>query len=284
MQMDKDKFIAMSPAERVRVVNKLLQEHDLREISSQIGIPSSSFSKLMREGDYIYHKADKRYYPFVRTEEERITRTKSNDDSGLSFIKQHENTLRKIVEQYENTGLLILDKRIYSNDATFSNKSIRMNNDIYEEFSAFCEKYYAHLKIQHIIAQARLLVIDKEIDRLKQDKINALRAKVRKEIENDEYQLLVDDCNRTISKLNEEKMLIKKTLSKKQSDLNFNELNKKLEDFMKNPTLDRKILHKLIERIEILEDGSPRIYYRFSNPYMSSIFLRATNSTPRGSS
>lgn len=52
---------------------------------------------------------------------------------------------------------------------------------------------------------------------------------------------------------------------------------------MKNPTLDRKILHKLIERIEILEDGSPRIYYRFSNSYMSSIFLRATNSTQRGS-
>ncbi len=109
-----------------------------------------------------------------------------------------------------------------------------------------------------------------------------LELKFGKEIENDEYQLLVDDCNRTISKLNEEKMLIKKTLSKKQSDLNFNELNKKLEDFMKNPTLDRKIIHKLIERIEILEDGSPRIYYRFSNPYMSSIFLRATNSTPRG--
>ena len=154
MKMDKDKFIAMSPAERVRVVNKFLQDHDLREISSQIGIPSSSFSKLMREGDYIYHKADKRYYPFVRTEEERITRTKSNDDSGLSFIKHHEKTLKMIIEQFEHTGLLVLDKRIYSNDATFSNKSIRMNNDIYEEFSGFCEKYFPHLKIQHIIAQA----------------------------------------------------------------------------------------------------------------------------------
>lgn len=116
---------------------------------------------------------------------------------------------------------------------------------------------------------------------LKQDKINALRAKVRKEIENDEYQLLVDDCNFKISKLNEEKILLQETLNKKQNELDFNELHKKLEEFMKNPTLDRKILHKLIERIEILEDGSPRIYYRFSNSYMSSIFLRATNSTQR---
>src|SRR5699024_9155519 len=163
-----------------------------------------------------------------------------------------------------------------------------ITQDIQKIFSSFkSDKFRTEIssRVTKLLEkdQKRLLVIDKEIDRLKQDKINALRAKVRKEIENDEYQLLVDDCNRTISKLNEEKMLIKQTLNKKQSDLNFNELNKKLEDFMKNPTLDRKILHKLIERIEILEDGSPRIYYRFSNPYMSSIFLRATNSTPRAS-
>src|SRR5699024_856841 len=127
-------------------------------------------------------------------------------------------------------------------------------------------------------------IIQKNINkRIKQNKINALRDKVRKEIENDEYQLLVDDCNSKISKLNEEKILLQETLNKKQNELDFNELHKKLEEFMDNPTLDRKILHKLIERIEILEDGSPRIYYRFSNSYMSSIFLRATNSTPRAS-
>lgn len=67
--MDNQSFIAMSPAERVKKVNKLLQDHDMKEISNLIGIPSSSFSKIMREGDYIYHKADKRYYPFVRSEE-----------------------------------------------------------------------------------------------------------------------------------------------------------------------------------------------------------------------
>lgn len=154
MLMDKDKFLAMTPAERVRIVNKLLQDHDLRGVAKVLEIPSSSLSKIMREGDYLYHKADKKYYPFVRTEEERVTSTKSKESNGLSFIEQHKNTLRKMIEQYEYTGLLILDKRIYSNDATFSNKSIRMNNDIYEEFSDFCDKYYPHLKIQHIIAQA----------------------------------------------------------------------------------------------------------------------------------
>lgn len=152
--MDKDKFLAMTPAERVRIVNKLLQNHDLRGVAKVIGIPSSSLSKIMREGDYLYHKADKKYYPFFRSEEDRITSTKGKESNVLSFLEQHENTLKKIIEQYEYTGLLILDKRIYSNEATFSNKSIRMNNDIYEQFSAFCEKSFPHLKIQHIIAQA----------------------------------------------------------------------------------------------------------------------------------
>lgn len=151
--MDKQKFLTMSPSERVQEVNNLLQDHDLKEISDLIGIPSSSFSKIMREGDYMYHKADKKYYPFVRSEEERLTKELSNNDEE-TFFNQHEDTLKKIIQQFENKGLLFLDERIYSRDATYSNKSIRMNNAIYEEFSSFCEEYYPHLKIQHVIAQA----------------------------------------------------------------------------------------------------------------------------------
>jgi hypothetical protein len=45
--------------------------------------------------------------------------------------------------------------------------------------------------------------------------------------------------------------------------LNFNEVLKQLELFTQNTTLDEEILHKLIERIEIKEDRSPRIFYRF---------------------
>lgn len=152
--MDKQTFLTMSPSKRVQEVNKLLQDYDLKEISDLIGIPSSSFSKIMREGDYIYHKADKKYYPFVRSEEERLTKDLSENNDEATFFKQHEDTLRKVIQHFENKGLLILDDRIYSRDATYSNKSIRMNNAIYEEFSSFCEEYYPHLKIQHVIAQA----------------------------------------------------------------------------------------------------------------------------------
>lgn len=152
--MDKQTFLTMSPSKRVQEVNKLLQDHDLRSICDLLEIPSSSFSKIKWEGDYIYHKADKKYYPFVRSEEERLTKDLSKNNDEATFFKQHEDTLRKVIQHFENKGLLILDDRIYSRDATYSNKSIRMNNAIYEEFSSFCEEYYPHLKIQHIIAQA----------------------------------------------------------------------------------------------------------------------------------
>lgn len=161
MLMNKETIFTMSPTERVQEVNKLLQEHDLKEISKLIGIPSSTFSKLMREGDYLYHKADKQYYPFVRTEEERLTSNQSNDSNGVAFIQKHEDTLKKVIQHFENKGILFLDKRIYNKNAKFSNKSIRMNNAIYEEFSSFCEEYYPHLKIQHVIAQALIDAITK---------------------------------------------------------------------------------------------------------------------------
>ncbi|MCM3024190.1 hypothetical protein [Heyndrickxia ginsengihumi] len=152
--MDKDTFIALAPAKRVQEVNKLLKDHSLTEISKLLGIPAGSFSKLMREGDYLYHQADKHYYPFVRSEDERVKSSQSEDNDEIAFIKDNVNTLKKMIQQFEEQGLLFLDKRIYSKEANFVNKSIRMNSDIYEEFSSFCEEYYPHLKMQDLIAQA----------------------------------------------------------------------------------------------------------------------------------
>jgi hypothetical protein len=144
----------MPPSKRVQEVNKLLKDHDLKSISKLIGIPSSTFSKEMREGDYLYHQADKQYYPFVRSEEERVTRTLSGVSDEIAFIKNNMETLEKAIHHFKESGNLLLDKRIYSKDAEFSNKSIRMNNTIYKDFSGFCEEFFPHLKTQDIIAQA----------------------------------------------------------------------------------------------------------------------------------
>lgn len=152
--MDKETFLKMPPAIRVKEVNKLLKKYDLKEISKMIGIPSSTFSKVMREGDYLYHQGDKQYYPFVRSEEERISKDLNHSNEEIKFIRNNRDILEKIIHNIEIQGLLYLDKRIYDKNAKFVNKSIRMNSEIYEDFSHFCDEYFPHLKMQDLIAQA----------------------------------------------------------------------------------------------------------------------------------
>ncbi len=159
--LNKDAFIKLPPSKRVEEVNKLLQDHDLKKISSLIGIPSSSFSKLMWEGDYIYHQADKRYYPFVRSKADRLNTATNIDSDEIAFIKRHMDTLKKIVQNAEKSDPLILDKRIYNQNAQIMNKNIRMNNDIYQEFTSFCKQHYPHLKIQDVFSQSLLDAMQK---------------------------------------------------------------------------------------------------------------------------
>mgnify|MGYP006887918312 CR=1 FL=1 len=97
--------------------------------------------------------------------------------------------------------------------------------------------------------------------------------KVRKEIRDEEYQLLIEDNNQKLTELTTKKQSIEEALNESSSALNIDALNKELEEFIANPTLTPEFLHKFIERIEIKEDGSPRIFYRFSNSYISSIFF-----------
>lgn len=73
-------------------------------------------------------------------------------------------------------------------------------------------------------------------------------------------------------------------LVQQKQTIDFTKLIIQVEQFIQNPVLSEEILHKLIEHIEIKEDGSPRIYYRFSNLYLSSIFFQATHSTQHGMS
>lgn len=152
--MDKNTIIAMQPSERVKVVNKMLKVQSLEEICEMLGFSSGAFSKIMREGDYIYHKADKQYYPFVRSEEERVKNNNIQQNDELTFIKNHIDTLKIMIQQLESSGNLLLDKQIYKSDAKYVNKSIRMNSDIYDDFNRFCKDFFPHLKSQDIIAQA----------------------------------------------------------------------------------------------------------------------------------
>lgn len=46
--MNKDIFFTMTPMERVKEINVLLQKYDLKQIAEMMDIPYSTFTKEMR--------------------------------------------------------------------------------------------------------------------------------------------------------------------------------------------------------------------------------------------
>lgn len=98
--MDKDTFFTMKPSIRVKEVNHLLQKYDLKKVAEIVGIPYSTFTKEMRIRDYFYHQSDKQYYPFVRSEEERLKSEQKDESDELSFIKEHFDTLKGLLQMY----------------------------------------------------------------------------------------------------------------------------------------------------------------------------------------
>lgn len=152
-----------------------------------------------------------------------------------------------------------------------------ISNDLQQKFSEFSVRS-VQMDIERELTkitqhnQKRLLDIQRELEKIKKDKTGALRLKIRGEISDEEYRMLVDDNSEQIAKLNDEKAKIEQQLKYHKQTFDITKVMKKLEDFVHNPVLDAELLHKLIKRIEIEEDGSPSIYYRFPDPNMSSNF------------
>lgn len=100
--MDKDTFFTTKPSIRVKEVNLLLQKYDLKKVGEIVGIPYSTFTKEMRVGDYFYHQSDKKYYPFVKSEEERFKADQKDEPDELSFMKENFDALEGLLEMYQS--------------------------------------------------------------------------------------------------------------------------------------------------------------------------------------
>lgn len=159
--MDKDNFFTITSKKRVEEVNILLKKYELKEVAERIGIPYSTFTKQMRIGDYFYHQTDKQYYPFVRSESERVRVEENNHADEIEFIKRNMEVLSNLIQSFQSNSLLLLDEQVYSKKANYENKNIKMNKDIYKSFSTFCELQYPHFKMQDLTAQALLDFMNK---------------------------------------------------------------------------------------------------------------------------
>jgi len=100
---------------------------------------------------------EKKFFPFIRSENDRrsANTSKKSNTNDITFVKENIDVLKRIVNaKGSNDTQLILDERIYGSKATYVNKNLRMNKEIYEDFANFCNKNFPGLTLQHLCSQA----------------------------------------------------------------------------------------------------------------------------------
>lgn len=161
MSLDREQFYNTTPDKRVVIINEMLKNSSLKEVAKQIGVPESSFSKEMIRGDYVYIKRDNQYYKFIRNEN-MISNNHQPYQDAINFIEQNIDELKALIRQREDIrNMLILDEQVYSKKAKYTNKSIKMNSEVYDKFGKFCAEKYPFLTIQDLVAQALIDFINR---------------------------------------------------------------------------------------------------------------------------
>jgi site-specific DNA recombinase len=113
----------------------------------------------------------------------------------------------------------------------------------------------------------RLVKIEKSIADLNNDKVRLTKLLAQSNITIENYHLTIAGIDNQLNTLISEKFELEKSnsVSKDTTASDIAKIKKELTYFLQFNELTTEMLHRLVDRIEIKEDGSPRIYYRFSN-------------------
>ena len=162
--MNKEVFFSMEKNKRAEAVNKLLIGRNQGEVAEIIGLSQSVFSKEMMRDDFTYIARENKYFKFVRSQKDAVgLRNQNNSAESLemAFLRDNLEKLKQLLNDCEEGLVLSLDKEIYSHDAVFVNKNIRINQAVYERFISHCSDRFPHLKIQDLVAQSLLEFVSK---------------------------------------------------------------------------------------------------------------------------
>ena len=140
----------------------------------------------------------------------------------------------------------------------------------YEVYKSFLDNISSNLNKESKSSKNKLDSIETKISKLTTRKNNALNKFIDDCISKDDYDNLVESINSELNELKSEKLLLESTMS---TNLNSNLSSgmcyfKSIASNINDLTPD--VVNRLIDKIEVSEDGTPRIYYRFSE---SSICL-----------
>lgn len=110
--------------------------------------------------------------------------------------------------------------------------------------------------------------IDKQIEKNKSFKKNTYQNLMEEIIRRDEYTTYIAEYDKKISELEvQRESIVEQLQNQEQIDNQYDEWVEAFKDYMNIEELTREVVMELIEKIEVNEDGSINIYYRFQNPY-----------------
>lgn len=116
----------------------------------------------------------------------------------------------------------------------------------------------------------RLSQVEQKIEKLKKQKVQLTSLFADNSIDIEEYRLTIEEINKRIDQLMPDKLKLEKFKEQsKREQKNMKQLKKELKEYIHFNQLTPEMLHRLVDRIEIKEDGSPKIYYRFANDFLN---------------
>lgn len=114
--------------------------------------------------------------------------------------------------------------------------------------------------------QKQLDKLTKDIDTLKKRKKNFVNLLADELLTHEEYRENVEATNTEINELVLKKTELASEFEHENVTENLSQLKSELLSFLNFDELTPEMLHRLVTRIEVREDGMPRIHYRFSAP------------------
>ncbi|SFQ61908.1 hypothetical protein SAMN05421670_3008 [Psychrobacillus psychrotolerans] len=150
--MKQQEFLKMEEEERVSFINQLLVDTNaskLADISKEVGMSPSSFSKKMSEGAYMYSRSMKQYVPKGKSNNSVST------EEVINFIKENFQDLKGLIERGKNIeeDVLVLSPEVIVKGDNIV-KNIRIPKYVNDQFAKLCEDKFSYLKLQDIQAQA----------------------------------------------------------------------------------------------------------------------------------
>ena len=141
--------------EQVSWLNEELQKQELKKVAVELGMSTSTLTNGIRAAGFKFDRAAKQYVI--------ATLNSINEDKQLMvYLHEHFAELQMLIEmqRFEVNQDVKLDKR-GSMDAKYVVKSIKVQDNIYEEFEELYKTKLHQWKIQDVMTQMMMEFVEK---------------------------------------------------------------------------------------------------------------------------